>query len=184
VPPRRVFVSTSRLLSELHRAPNERVDGAGLCPAESSREVQGTLPGFLSDRLRSSARGSRDPSGSRSTVGPYRPARAACEDDVRSCVDQHRIARAHTRDLIVDSPAGASSGRGGCDQNRRRDGDPAFQFGARGQSPRPHPIPGRRLHFSPRPSAGFPPDRRPDRRGRRAGRGSRVPSGGAPPRES
>ncbi len=27
-----------------------RVDGAGLRPAESSREVQGTLPGFLSDR--------------------------------------------------------------------------------------------------------------------------------------
>ncbi|HSS39754.1 MAG TPA: hypothetical protein VLT58_13390, partial [Polyangia bacterium] len=29
-----------------------RVDGTGLCPAESSREVQGTLPGFLSNRLR------------------------------------------------------------------------------------------------------------------------------------
>src|SRR5206468_7810385 len=29
----------------------DRVDGAGLRPAESSREVQGTLSGFPSDRL-------------------------------------------------------------------------------------------------------------------------------------
>jgi hypothetical protein len=32
------------------RTPALRVDGAGLCPAKSSREVQGTLPGFLSGR--------------------------------------------------------------------------------------------------------------------------------------
>ncbi|MFL5303721.1 MAG: lysylphosphatidylglycerol synthase transmembrane domain-containing protein [Polyangia bacterium] len=37
-------------LDRLPADPGDRVDGAGLCLAESSREVQGTLPGFLPDR--------------------------------------------------------------------------------------------------------------------------------------
>jgi hypothetical protein len=47
--------SASTLASASAADRRIRVDGAGLRPAESSREVQGTLPGFLSDRSASVA---------------------------------------------------------------------------------------------------------------------------------